>query len=439
MAQRVLIMGAAGRDFHDFLVYYKNRPAFEVVAFTAEQIPGIANRVFPAALAGERYPHGIRIYPESALEQLIKTLAVDEVCIAYSDLSHQTVMEKASGVLKAGASFRILGPRDTQVSARRPVVAAAAVRTGCGKSQTARAVGELLRRRGRKVVAVRHSMPYGDLTVQACQRFATDADFAAAHTTVEEEEEYQPWLDHGFVVYAGFDYRAIIASAQTECDVLVFDGGNNDIPMVRPDLLITVVDPHRPGHELTWYPGLVNLMRADAVVVNKIDSARPEDVETVRANVARVNPTATVIEARSELVVDHPEQIQGRTCVVVGDGPTLTHGGAAFGAGTLAVERLGGRIADPRRHLVGALRKAFEAYPHLKHEIPAMGYSNAQVRDLEATINAVPGEVVVDGSPANLQRVMTIERPVVNVGYELGQASTDALESLLIERGLTKG
>ncbi len=436
MPQRVLIMGAAGRDFHNFLVYYKDRDEYDVVAFTAEQIPGIADRKFPAVLAGPKHPDGIPIHPESELETLIQTHGIDEVCISYSDLSHQAVMSKGSRVLAAGASFRMLSLRETGVPAEKPVIAVTAVRTGCGKSQTSRRIATILRKHGRKVVGIRHSMPYGDLAVQACQRFATDEDFAREHTTVEEEEEYQPWIDHGFVIYAGFDYRAIVAAAQAEADVLIFDGGNNDIPMVLPDLAITVVDPHRPGHELSYYPGLVNLMQAHAVVINKVDSADPMDVETVRANVAATNPAARIIEARSELVVDKPELVEGKSCVVVGDGPTLTHGGATFGAGSLAVKAHGGTIADPHGHIQGSLRDTYAAYPHLEREIPAMGYGDEQVRDLEATINAVPGDVVVDGSPANLERVMEIERPVVSVGYELGQVSTDALEALLTDRGL---
>ncbi len=437
MKKRVVVMGAAGRDFHNFLVFFKPQPEFDVVAFTAEQIPGIAGRTFPAALAGRRYPDGIPIHPEAELDELIEKHHVDYVCLSYSDLSHQDVMQKASRVLAAGAQFLLLGARDTMVPARKPVIAVTAIRTGCGKSQTARALAEQLRKRGKRVVGVRHSMPYGpDLTVQACQRFAVTADFTRHRTTIEEEEEYQPWLDHGFVVYAGFDYVQILRAAEREADVIVFDGGNNDLSLVRPDLLVTVVDPHRAGHEATYYPGFVNLLLADVVVINKIDSAAPEDVAKVQASVRAHNRRAVIQKSRSELVVDHPELIEGRRCLVIGDGPTLSHGGMKFGAGTLAVRQHGGEIVDPREHLVGSLRATYRKFPHLELEIPAMGYSASQVRDLARTVNGIDCDVVVDGSPADLQRLIAFDKPVVNVRYELDAASSRRLGQILVQRGL---
>jgi predicted GTPase len=464
--QRVVILGAAGRDFHDFLTWFRTpspqrrssrRPAeqgrsrdpipaplgdsraspqWHVVAFTAEQIPGIAGRRFPAALAGDDYPEGIPIVPEAQLEQLIAEHAVDWVCLAYSDLAHQTVMEKASRVLAAGAKFMLLPGRDTWVASTKPVVAVTAVRTGCGKSQTARAIAEVLRRRGLRPVAIRHSMPYGaDLTPQACQRFASAADFARHHTTIEEEEEYQPWLDHGFVVFAGFDYQAIVPAAEAEGDVLVFDGGNNDQPLVRPDVHVVVVDPHRPGHENTYYPGFVNLLTADVVVINKVDSAPPDAIERVAAAVREHRPQADVVRARS--VVEGPAaEVRGRRCVVVGDGPTLTHGGMTFGAGTLFARRQGAEIVDPRPFFAGSLREVLVQYPHLEYEVPAMGYGSEQVRDLEATLAAVPADVVVDGSPADLGRLLRLDKPIVQVRYELDGDATAQLGELLRRRGI---
>lgn len=434
--ERVIVLGAAGRDFHDFLVWFRDRPQWQVVAFTAEQIPGIAGRRFPAELAGPRYPQGIPIHPEAELGQLIAEHDVGWVCLCYSDLSHQSVMAKASLALAAGAKFMLLPGRETWVASSLPVIAVTAVRTGCGKSQTARAIAEVLRERGRRPVAVRHSMPYGqDLTAQTCQRFASADDFARHDTTIEEEEEYQPWLEHGFVVYAGFDYRAIVRQAEADGDVLVFDGGNNDQPMIRPDVQVVVVDPLRPGHESTWYPGFVNLLTADVVVINKVDSADPADVDAVERAVQRHRPGVPVIRAAS--VIEGPgEQIRGRRCVVVGDGPTLTHGGMSFGAGTLFVRRHGGRIVDPRPHFTGSLRATLERYPHLGCEVPAMGYGAAQLRDLERTLAAVPADIVVDGSPADLGRVLRLDKPVAGVRYELDAGGRAALAEALLRLGV---
>ena len=435
-AKRVLILGAAGRDFHNFLTWFRDRVEWHVVAFTAEQIPGIAERVFPAALAGERYPQGIPIHPEAKLEELIAAHDIGWVCLAYSDLSHQAVMEKASRVLAAGAKFMLLSGRDTWVAAHKPVIAVTAVRTGCGKSQTARAIAGALRARGRHPVAIRHSMPYGeDLTVQTCQRFATTEDFTRHRTTIEEEEEYQPWLDIGFVVFAGFDYRAIVAAAEAEGDVLVFDGGNNDQPLLRPDAHVVVVDPHRPGHETTWYPGFVNLLTADIVVINKIDSAEAQAVEQVEAAVHRHRPQAIVVRASSVIEGD-AAAVRGRRCVVIGDGPTLTHGGMKFGAGTLFVRHHGGEIVDPRPYFTGSLQDTLARYPHLEHEVPAMGYGPGQLRDLEATLAAVPADVIVDGSPADLGRVLRLDKPIVQLRYELDDTGADRLAIALHQLGI---
>lgn len=438
MPRNILILGAAGRDFHDFLVRYRDDENVRVVGFTAEQIPGIDDRRFPAELSGPRYPEGIAIYPEARLAELIPELEVDTVCLAYSDLSHQTVMEKASRVLAAGASFELLGGNDTYVTSKHPVVAVLAVRTGCGKSQTTRALAEQLRARGRHPIAIRHSMPYGrDLRVQTVQRFATAEDFAAHHTTIEEEEEYQPWLDHGMVIYAGFDYRGIVAQAEAEGDLLLFDGGNNDQSMIRPDVTVCVVDPHRAGHESSYYPGLVNLLSADIVVINKIDSATGDQLRELHAGLDRWSPDAPVVEGRSEIRVPDPAALEGKRCLAIGDGPTLSHGGMPFGAGTLAIEAHGGTLVDPRPHLVGSLADTYARYPHLGLELPAMGYHDQQLRELEETINAVDCDVVVDGSPANLGRVIDIRHPLVQVGYELDADATRQLADLVTER-LTK-
>lgn len=434
--ENVVILGAAGRDFHDFLTWFRERPQWHVVAFTAEQIPGIAGRRFPAALAGPRYPDGVPIHPEAELDGLIHRHAVGWVCLAYSDLSHQEVMAKASRVLASGAKFMLLSGRDTWVPATKPVIAVTAVRTGCGKSQTARAIAEVLRASGHRPVAIRHSMPYGrDLTVQACQRFATVDDFVRHETTIEEEEEYQPWLDHGFVVFAGFDYRQIVRRAEAEGDVLVFDGGNNDQPMVRPDAHVVVVDPHRAGHETTYYPGFVNLLTADIVVINKVDSAPAAAIEAVERAVRQQRPNAEVIRARS--ILDGPvDAVRGRRCVVIGDGPTLTHGGMTFGAGSLFVRNHGGEIVDPRPFYQGSIRATLERYPHLDREVPAMGYGPEQIRDLEASLAAVPADVVVDGSPADLGRLLHLDKPIVNVRYELDAASAERLGRALAELGV---
>ncbi len=382
-------------------------------------------------MAGKWYKKDIPIYPESKLPELIKKLKIDYVFLCYSDLSNQEVHEKASKVLSAGANFALLGTKDTMIKSKKPVIAVTAVRTGCGKSQTARAIANLLKRHKKKIVAIRHPMPYGNLKRQICQRFESEKDFIKQHTTIEEEEEYQPWIDNGFVVYSGFDYKKIINQAEKEADVLILDGGNNDTSFIKPNLLITVVDPHRAGHEITYYPGFVNFLIADVILINKVDSAKRENIRIVLDNIKKYNKQAKVILAKSELIVDNPGLIKGKKCVVVGDGPTLSHGGMAFGAGTLAVQRYGGTIVDPRKYTLGSIRETFNKYSHLHYEIPAMGYSKHQIKELEKTLLRIPCDVIVDGTPANLKRILNLKKPVVNVNYELDKKSVKELEHVL--------
>ena len=428
---RIIISGAGGRDFHNYLVYFKGR--HDGVALTAAQIPGIEKRVFPKQLARGK---DIPIYAEKLLPELIKKLRVDAVYLSYSDLPHQFVMEFASKVLAAGAQFGLLGTKDTYVTSKKPVIAVCAVRTGSGKSQTSRAIAEIYRKHGLRVVGVRHAMPYGNLLKQTCQRFATVEDFKKHQTTIEEEEEYQPWIDHGFVVYAGFDYKKIVHQAEKEADVLIFDGGNNDISFLKPDLLVVVADPHRPGHELTYYPGHVNFLLADVIVINKVDSAPLAAVKLVEQHARQYNKHAPVIRARSDVIVEHPELIKGKRCAVVGDGPTLSHGGMSFGAGTLAVKQYGGKLVYARPYAVGHIKKTFEKFSHLAHEIPAMGYDARELKDLEKTINHVPCDVVIDGTPADLGRVLHLRKPLISVRYELGKDAVKKLENILKRRKL---
>ena len=437
MPRRVLIMGAAGRDFHNFNVAYRDSADLEVVAFTATQIPFIADRVYPPVLAGPRYPDGIPVYPESELGKLITGLAVDDVVFSYSDVSHQYVMHTASRVLAAGASFVLLGPRDTMISARVPVVAVCAVRTGSGKSQTSRRVTRALRAAGRTPVVVRHPMPYGDLAAQQVQRFATYADLAAAEVTVEEREEYEPHLAEGTVVYAGVDYQAILEQAQAECDVLVWDGGNNDYPFYRPDLWITVIDPLRAGHESTYHPGEVNARAADVLVVNKIDSASAEELAEIDAAISALNPAATVVRARSVVMADDPGVIAGRRVLVIEDGPTLTHGGMGYGAGVVAARRAGAaQVVDPRGLAVGSIREVYQKYD-IGPVLPAMGYSPGQLRELEQMISAADVDAVVIATPVDLAALISIGKPAVRVRYDLVEAEgsvtvAGALKPLLV-------
>ena len=429
---RTLIMGAAGRDFHNFNTFYRDNEKYEVVAFTATQIPNIDGRKYPADLAGKLYPDGIKIYPESELPELIKKFEVDEVVFAYSDVPYDYVMHKSALVNALGADFRLMGTKETQVKSTKPVVAICAVRTGCGKSQTTRRVAAILQEMGFKVAAIRHPMPYGDLVKQRVQRFATYADLDKHECTIEEREEYEPHLDNGVIVYAGVDYEAILREAEKEVDVVLWDGGNNDFPFYKPDLLITVADPLRPGHESAYYPGEVNVRMADVVVINKVDTANPEDIIKVRENLHRLNPNAVIIEGASPIYVDDPEAIRGKRVLVVEDGPTLTHGGMKIGAGWVAARRFGAaEIVDPRPFAVGEILATYQKYPETGNILPAMGYGEQQIRDLEKTIEAADVDMVVIGTPIDLTRVMKINRPSQRVRYELEEIGKPDLSDIL--------
>jgi predicted GTPase len=435
MAIRTVIMGAAGRDFHNFNVCFRDNDAYEVVAFTATQIPDIAGRAYPPQLAGALYPRGIPIIPEEELDALIKGRAVELVIFAYSDVSHAYVMHRAALANAGGADFALLGWRRTALKSSKAVVAVCAVRTGAGKSQTTRHVAEILAGAGRKVAIVRHPMPYGDLVRQTAQRFASYDDLAAADCTIEEREEYEPHLARGYVVFAGVDYEKVLRRAEAEADVVVWDGGNNDTPFYVPDLHVVVADPLRPGHELEYYPGETNFRMADVIVINKIDSARPEDVGVVKANAAAVNPSAVVIEAESEVTAEDPAALAGKKVLCVEDGPTLTHGEMAFGAAVVAARRAGAaELVDPRPYLAGALRETFRAYPHIGALVPAMGYGEEMLADLEATVNATPADAVVAGTPIDLGRVIKANKPIVRVRYELKVVSNPTLEDVVRER-----
>jgi predicted GTPase len=435
MKQRVIIIGAAGRDFHNFNTYFRNKPEYEVVAFTAAQIPDIDGRKYPAELAGSLYPEGIPIYNEEDLPKLIGDLKADLCVFSYSDVTYNKVMGISAIVNSAGANFMLLGPRDTMLKSAKPVIAVGAVRTGCGKSQTSRKVVEYLMAKGLKVVAVRHPMPYGNLVAQKVQRFATVEDLALHQCTVEEMEEYEPHVVRGNVIYAGVDYEAILRAAEQDpkgCDVVLWDGGNNDFPFFKPDLTITVADPHRPGHELTYYPGEVTLRIADVVVINKIDSASPEDIQTVRENIEKVNPKAIVIDGASPIRVDNPEVIRGKRVLVVEDGPTLTHGEMKIGAGIVAARRFGAaELIDPRPYLVGRLKETFEIYPAIGTLLPAMGYGEQQLKDLEATINNTDCDGVIIGTPIDLNRIIKIKKPSTRVYYDLQEIGSPNLEEVL--------
>ena len=432
MPIRTLIMGAAGRDFHNFNVAFRDNPDYEVVAFTATQIPDIEGRVYPAALAGERYPKGIPIYAEGDLLKLIQDLKVDQVVFAYSDVPHEYVMHKASMVLAAGADFRLMGLKATQVKSSKPVVSVCAVRTGSGKSQTTRRVSLILRGMGFKVAAIRHPMPYGDLVKQEVQRFATYADLDKHECTIEEREEYEPHLDNGVIVYAGVDYEKILRQAEQEVDIILWDGGNNDFPFYVSDLKIVVADPHRPGHESTYHPGETNARDADVIVINKVDTADPQAVIKVRENLRALNPTATVIEAASPLFVDDPSAIQGKRVLVIEDGPTLTHGEMAYGAGYVAAQRFGAKeIVDPRPFAVKSIAETYKKYPKTGPILPAMGYGRQQMKDLEATIKKADVDLVIVGTPIDLTRVIKLDKPYQRVRYELQEIGQPTLEDIL--------
>ena len=440
---RVAILGAAGRDFHNFNTIYRDDERFEVVAFTATQIPNIEGRRYPPELAGRLYPAGIPIFAESELARLVPELGIEQVVFSYSDVSFQYVMEKATFANALGVDFVLPGTRLTMLKSRVPVIAVVAVRTGCGKSQTSRKICRLLREAGRRVVAIRHPMPYGDLARQKVQRLATIEDLARHECTVEEMEEYEPHIAHGTIVYAGVDYGAILEAAEREADVIVWDGGNNDSPFVKPDLTIAVVDPHRPGHELTYFPGAQNVRLADVVVINKVESAIPENVDRVRQNVRSVNPRALLIEAASPISVEDENAIRGKRCLVVEDGPTVTHGEMSFGAGLLAARKFGAvSIVDPRPYAVGSIVETFKKYPGTGPVLPAMGYGKKQVEELGKTIERTECDVVVIGTPIDLRRVVKIKKPSVRVRYELAEIAKpdleDVLSKFLSERGLAQ-
>jgi predicted GTPase len=430
--RKLIIMGAGGRDFHNFNVAFRNDPETEVVAFTATQIPGIDDRVYPAALAGPLYPNGIEIRPEDELTQLIHEHGVDEVVLAYSDLEHETVMHKASIVLAAGADFRLLGPDATMLGSTKPVVAVCATRTGCGKSQTSRKVGRTLLDAGLKVALVRHPMPYGDLEAMRVQRFPTLEEIDASHPTVEEREEYEEPVRMGMVMYAGVDYEAILRQAEEEADVIIWDGGNNDFPFYKPDLLIVVADALRPGHELRYHPGETNVRMADVVVINKVDSAEAHNVEQVLENVEELNPMAKVIFASSPPTLDEGPDLLGRYVLVVDDGPTLTHGGMPFGAGLVAARKAGAaKIVDPRPYAVGSIKATLDKWPHLTNVLPAMGYDDEQLAALEETLNAADCDVVVTGTPIDLGRLITSKHPIRHVRYELEEVGSPTIADVL--------
>ena len=429
---KTLIMGAAGRDFHNFNVVYRQNNLYEVVAFTATQIPDIEGRNYPSELSGELYPNGIPIHDESKLVDLIAEHDVEEVVFSYSDITHEYVMHKASQVLAVGAHFKLLGGEQTMIQSSKPVISVCAVRTGCGKSQTTRKVAEILKAAGKQVAVIRHPMPYGDLAKQGVQRFTTLEDLEKHDCTIEEMEEYEPHIIRGTVVFSGADYEAIIREAEKEADVILWDGGNNDMPFYKPDLSIVVTDPHRPGHELAYYPGETNLMMADAVVINKVDTADPKGVDTVRNNIQNVNSDAVIIECASPITVENSDLIAGKKVLVVEDGPTLTHGEMKIGAGMVAAEKFGAaETVDPRPYLVGKLLETFVHYPDIGLLLPAMGYGDEQVKDLESTINNTECDVVIIGTPIDLRRLIDIKQPSVRVTYDLEETGSPSMADIL--------
>jgi len=435
--KNVIIIGAAGRDFHNFNTCFRDNPDYRVVAFTAAQIPDIADRKYPHELAGKLYPEGIPIYAENDLEKLIKDLKVDECIFSYSDIPYNRVMHIGARVNTAGADFKLLGTGQSMLKSTKPVIAVGAVRTGCGKSQTSRRVIEILMQKGLKVVAVRHPMPYGNIVEQKVQRYATLADLVKHKCTIEEMEEYEPHVARGNVIYAGVDYQAILTAAEKDpdgCDIILWDGGNNDFPFFKPDLTITVTDPHRAGHELSYYPGEITLRLADVVVINKMDTSAPENIQTVRNNIAAVNPKAIVIDAASPITLDNPGIIRGKTCLAIEDGPTLTHGEMKLGAGTVAAMKWGASsLIDPRPFAVGKIKETFKTYPGIGTLLPAMGYGKQQITDLEKTIDATPCDVVIIGTPIDLNRIIKINKPTVRVTYEHQEIGSPNLRQVLDE------
>ena len=435
-------MGAAGRDFHNFNVCFRNNRDFKVVGFTAAQIPGIHRRVYPPELAGTAYPNGIPVYLEEELPKLIRKFKIDQVFFAYSDISNQDVMHKASMVLACGADFSFMGLESTLLKAKVPVISVCAVRTGAGKSQTSRLIARILREKGLRVVVVRHPMPYGDLKRQIVQRFACRQDLDKCKCTIEEREEYEPHVDEGSVVYAGADYERVFREAEKEADIIVWDGGNNDVPFVKPSLHIVVADPHRAGDELTYYPSEINLRLADVVIVNKVDTADPAKVEQVKASVKSINPSALVLDAASPITVDEPELVKNKRVLVIEDGPTVTHGNMSFGAATIAAEKFGAKeIVDPKPYAVGSIKETYEQYPHLGRVLPAVGYSEKQIAELKGTIDATPCDVILVGTPVDLRRIMRLDKPVARVKYDLQVLGPICLEEIVDNflKGRTKG
>lgn len=437
---RVIIMGAAGRDFHNFNVYFRNNETCEIVAFTATQIPGIKGRTYPTELAGPKYPKGIPILSEEELPKLIKERDVDQVVFAYSDVSHEYVMHKASIALASGADFCLMGPKTTMLKAQVPVVSVGAVRTGSGKSQTSRQVAKILKNKGLQVVVIRHPMPYGDLRKQISQRYASYEDLDKYQCTIEEREEYEPHIDNGIIVYAGVDYERILREAEKEASVIVWDGGNNDLPFYKPDLHIVVADPHRAGHEVTYHPGEANLRMANVVIINKVDTADPKKVEQVKENIKTANPDAIVLDAASPLTADNPDLIIGKRVLVIEDGPTLTHGNMPYGAATIMARRFGAsEIVDPKPYAVGSIKETYKEYAHLGTILPALGYSDKQIAELKETIERIPCDVVVIGTPIDLRRIININKPTVRVKYELQVLGPISLEQVLeefLQRGI---
>lgn len=435
MVEKVIIMGAAGRDFHNFNVYFKDNSRYKVIAFTAAQIPDIDERLYPGELAGGLYPEGIPIYPEDKLSGLIQEHEVDLVAFSYSDVPHVELMHKASIAMAQGADFIIIGATYTMLRSAKTIVAVCAVRTGCGKSQTTRKVCSILRRLGKKIVVVRHPMPYGDLRTQEVQRFSTYDDFEKHKCTIEEREEYEPLVDQDIVVYAGVDYGKILHEAEAEADIIVWDGGNNDTPFYRPDIHIVLFDPHRAGHELLYYPGETNMRMADIAIINKVDTAKASQVDQVKENIKRYNPKAHIVLADSPVIVSEPDRIKGKRVLVVEDGPTLTHGGMSYGAGVIAAQTFGASdIIDPRPYAAGTIRETLESYPHIGNLLPAMGYSTAQIQDLEKTINHADCDLVLFATPIQLTRILEINKPAIRVLYEYEDKGSPTLEQVLVER-----
>jgi len=429
--KNVIIMGAAGRDFHNFNMYFRKKKFYRVVAFTAAQIPDIAGRKYPAKLAGRLYPKGILIHDEKHLPQLIKKFSVKTVYLSYSDLAHIDVMHKASIVLANGASFVLLGPEETTLRSSKPVIAVCAVRTGAGKSPTTRKIASILKEKGYRVVAIRHPMPYGDLVKQEVQRFGSYEDLRKQKCTIEEREEYEPLIKRGIVVYAGVDYEKIVRQAEKEADVIIFDGGNNDFPFIRPDLQIVVVDPLRAGHEISYHPGEVNLRSSDVVLINKMDSATREQIETVQKNIGLYNPKAAVIRAMSRIMINRADLIKGKRVAVVEDGPTVTHGGMSFGAGTVAARLFKAKIIDASKYAVGSMKNVYKTYPHLNNILPSMGYSKKQMKELEMTLNRAKCDAIIDATPVDISKLLKLNKPVAEVEYEVEEIGKPDLLSII--------